>query len=127
VRSEFPKLRIVSLCQPEDQGYFHQTFSSSEPQEKKAAITRLIVSVDLLLHAKKFAGSITTAPSVFIMKLRYAEPTVVAVDCSKDTLESVLTLPIDSRAAISAERKNTRGQEKCVNLSHVPDSACTFN
>lgn len=111
VRSEFPKLRIVSLCQPEDQGYFHQTFSSSEPQEKKAAITRLIVSVDLLLHAKKFAGSITTAPSVFIMKQRYAEPTVVAVDCSKDTLESVLTLPIDSRAAISAERNNTRGQE----------------
>lgn len=102
VRTEFPELRIVSLCQPEDNGYYHQTFSSSEPQAKKAAIIRLIISVDLLLHAKKFAGSITTAPSVFIMKQRLAEPTVVAVDCAKEALESVLPLSIDSRDAISA-------------------------
>lgn len=103
VRSEFPHLHIVSLCQPEDQGYSHQAFSSSEPKAKKAAIIRLIVSIDLLLHARKFVGSITTGPSVFIMKQRYAVPTVVAVDCEKEALESVLTLPIDSRAAISAE------------------------
>ena len=107
VRSEFPHLHIVSLCQPEDQGYSHQAFSSSEPKAKKTAIIRLIVSIDLLLHARKFAGSITTGPSVFIMKLRCAESTVVAVDCSKEALESVLTLPIDSRAAISAGSMNT--------------------
>ena len=107
VRSEFPELRIVSLCQPEDKGYYHQSFSSLEPQEKKAAIIRLIASVEILLHARKFAGSITTGPSVFIMKLRCAESTVVAVDCSKEALESVLTLPIDSRAAISAGSMNT--------------------
>ena len=104
VWSEFPELRIVSLCQPEDKGYYHQTFSSSEPQEKKAAIIRLIASVDILLHARKFAGSITTGPSVFIMKQRCADPFVMAVDCAKETLESVLNLPIDIRAAISAER-----------------------
>ena len=63
----------------------------------------LIVSIDLLLHAKKLAGSITTGPSVFIMKQRYAEPSVIAVDCAKEMLESALTLPIDSRAAISAD------------------------
>ena len=107
VRSEFPELRIVSLCQPEDKGYYHQSFSSLEPQEKKTAIIRLIASVEILLHARKFAGSITTGPSVFIMKLRCAESTVVAVDCSKEALESVLTLPIDSRAAISAGSMNT--------------------
>lgn len=99
----FPKLRIVSLCQPEDQGYSHQAFCIAAPQSKRAAIIRLIVSIDLLLHAKKFAGSITTGPSVFIMKQRYAEPSVIAVDCAKEMLESALTLPIDSRAAISAD------------------------
>lgn len=103
VRSEFPQLRIVSLCQPEDQGYSHQAFCIAAPQSKRAAIIRLIVSIDLLLHAKKFAGSITTGPSVFIMKQRYAEPSVIAVDCAKEMLESALTLPIDSRAAISAD------------------------
>ena len=103
VRSEFPQLRIVSLCQPEDQGYSRQAFCIAAPQSKRAAIIRLIVSIDLLLHAKKFAGSITTGPSVFIMKQRYAEPSVIAVDCAKEMLESALTLPIDSRAAISAD------------------------
>ena len=93
----------LSLCQPEDQGYSHQAFCIAAPQSKRAAIIRLIVSIDLLLHAKKFAGSITTGPSVFIMKQRYAEPSVIAVDCAKEMLESVLTLPIDSRAAISAD------------------------
>ena len=101
-RSEFSKLRIVSLCLPEDQGYSHQTFCMAAPQSKRAAVIRLIVSVDLLLHAKKFAGSITTGPSVFIMKQRCAEPSVVAVDCAKEMLESVLTLPICQRAALSA-------------------------
>lgn len=114
VRSEFPELRIVSLCQPEDKGYNHQTFCTSEPQEKKAAIIRLIVSVDLLLHARKFAGSITTGPSVFIMKQRYAEPTVVAVDCAKEALELVLTLPIDCRAAISAESMFSTSWYSCL-------------
>ena len=104
VRSEFPQLRIVSLCQPEDQGYSHQAFCIADPPSKKAAIIRLIVSIDLLLHAKKFAGSITTGPSVFIMKQRYAEPSVIAVDCAKEMLESVLTLPIDQRAALSANK-----------------------
>ncbi len=103
VRSEFPQLRIVSLCQPEDQGYSHKAFCTSGPLEKKTAIVRLIVSIDLLLHASKFVGSITTGPSVFIMKQRCAEPSVVAVDCSRDALESVLSLPIDHRAAISAK------------------------
>ena len=104
VRSEFPQLRIVSLCQPEDQGYSHQAFCIADPPSKRAAIIRLIVSIDLLLHAKKFAGSITTGPTVFIMKQRYAEPSVIAVDCSKEMLESVLTLPIDQRAALSANK-----------------------
>ena len=105
VRSEFPQVRIVSLCQPEDQGYSHKAFCTSSPLEKKSAIVRLIVSIDLLLHASKFVGSITTGPSVFIMKQRCGEPSVAAVDCSKETLGSVLTLPIDHRAAISEESK----------------------
>lgn len=102
VRSEFPHLHIVSLCQPEDQGYNHKAFCTADPQEKRSAIVRLIVSADLLLHAKKFVGSITTGPSVFILKQRHAEPTVIAADCAKEALASVLTLPIDQRAALSA-------------------------
>ena len=112
VRNGFPNLHIVSLCKPQDQGYDHKAFCTSGPQEKRAAIIRLIVSVDLLLHAKKFVGSITTAPSVYIMKQRYTEPSVIAVDCAKELLESVLTLPIDQRAAISADKMLTPVKHK---------------
>ncbi len=102
IKSEYPQLRIVSLCRPGEQGYNHQSFTASGQQEKKSAISRLLVSVDILLHAKKFSGSITTGPSVFILKQRLAEPSVQAVDCADEMLPSVLTLTVDRRAAISA-------------------------
>ena len=101
VRNEFPQLRIVSLCRPEDRGYCHHTFCTSDPKEKRAAIIRLIVSVDLLLHARRFVGSITTGPSVFVMKQRVDDPLVQAVDCPKKDMASSLCLTIDVRAAIS--------------------------
>ena len=103
VRSVFPQLRIVSLCQPGEEGYYHQQFSALDPQEKKAGIIRLLVSVDIMLHAHKFSGSITTGPSVFIMKQRLSDANVQAVDCAKEQFSSVLTLTIDRRANISAE------------------------
>lgn len=59
------------------------------------------ISVDLLLHSRSFVGSITTGPSVFIMKLREDDPFVQAVDCPKTDLASSLSLTIDVRAAIS--------------------------
>ena len=103
VRSVFPQLRIVSLCRPGEEGYYHQQFSALDPQEKKAGIIRLLVSVDIMLHAHKFSGSITTGPSVFIMKQRLSDANVQAVDCAKEQFSSVLTLTIDRRANISAE------------------------
>lgn len=103
IRSDFPQLRIVSLCQPEEQGYNHKLFSSQSMQERKSAIIRLLISVDILLHAEKFSGSITTGPSVFVMKQRMAEASVQAADCTKEMLPSVLTLTIGRRASISAK------------------------
>jgi hypothetical protein len=56
-----------------------------------------------MLHAHKFSGSITTGPSVFVMKQRLSDANVQAVDCAKEMFSSVLTLTIDRRAAISAK------------------------
>ena len=63
---------------------------------------RLLISVDLLLAARQFVRSITTGPSVFIMKVRSDDTAVRAVDSPSHQLKSVLTLTIDRRAAISA-------------------------
>ena len=52
------------------------------PQEKKESIIRLLFSVDILLHSSAFVGSITSGPSVFVMKVRVDDPYVTAIDCS---------------------------------------------
>lgn len=101
VRSEFPQLHILSLCQPHESGYYHQEFDLLAPQEKKESIIRLLTSVDILLRSKDFRGTITSGPSVFIMKVRAGEPSVTAIDCPREMLPDCLSLTIDKRAAIS--------------------------
>ena len=101
VRNEYPQLHIVSLCQPQETGYHHQKFELLTPQEKKESIIRLLVSVDILLHCSAFVGTITSGPSVFLMKVRADDPCVTAIDCPQDMLPDCLTLTIDARAVIS--------------------------
>ena len=101
VRSEFPQLHILSLCQPHESGYYHQEFDRLAPQEKKESIIRLLTSVDILLCSKAFRGTITSGPSVFIMKVRAGEPSVTAIDCPREMFPDCLSLSIDKRAAIS--------------------------
>ena len=101
VRNEFPQLRIVSLCQPHETGYHHQAFEHLSPQEKKESIIRLLISVDILLQCCAFVGTITSGPSVFLMKVRADDPCVTAIDCPQDMLPDCLTLNIDARADIS--------------------------
>ena len=104
-RSDFPELHFASLCQPTEHGYDHQAFCKSDSQQKREAITRLILSVDLLFRSHSFVGSITTGPSVFVMKTRGGDPRVEAVDCPASLLREALSLTIDRRAAISSSAR----------------------
>lgn len=106
LHDEYPQVQFLTLCQPEEKGYLHKAFGQKSPQSRQKAIIRLIVSADVLLASRSFMGSITTGPSVFIMKLRLDDPLVQAVDCPKKDLASSLSLPIGNRAAIS--KKNLR-------------------
>ena len=101
LQADYPQLRLVTLCQPKETGYHHREFCKLTPQKRKEAIIRLLISVNLLLDRRSFVGSITTGPSVFVMKLRADDPLVQAVDCPKEKLASTLSLTIDARAAIS--------------------------
>ena len=109
----YPNIRLLTLCRPEERGYLHKAFSHKSPKSRQEAIVRLLISVDLLLHSRSFVGSITTGPSVFIMKLREDDPFVQAVDCPKTDLASSLSLTIDVRAAISKRFLSHTGSECC--------------
>jgi hypothetical protein len=104
VRNEFPHVRILSLCQPDETGYYHQVFTRLSPQEKKESVIRLLASLDILLHSRAFVGTVTSGPSVFLMKVRVDEPCITAIDCPHNMLTHSLVLNIDERAAISANR-----------------------
>jgi len=101
LQANYPYVQFLTLCQPEERGYHHKDFCKQSPENRKDAIVRLIISVDLQLKCHSFVGSITTGPSVFVMKLRVDDPLVQAVDCPKEDLASSLSLTIDTRAAIS--------------------------
>ena len=62
---------------------------------------RLLTSVDILLQCCAYVGTITSGPSVFLLKVRADDPCVTAIDCPQDMLPDCLTLNIDERAAIS--------------------------
>jgi len=100
-REDYPTLQLSTLCQEDETGYHHKQFCQEDSQNKKRAITRLLISVDLLLCGRSFVGSITTGPSVFVMKLRHGDPQVQAIDCPWEELPSVLRLPLYARAKIS--------------------------
>lgn len=97
----FPHLCLSTLCQENEMGYYHEQFCQEDFQSKKKAIVRLIISVDILLSCHSFVGSITTGPSIFIMKLRHKDPRVLAIDCPKEELSSALQQTINIRSAIS--------------------------
>lgn len=100
-KEDFPRLNLLTLCQQHQVGYHHKQFCQGDDHSKTDAISRLIISVDLLLSSSSFTGSITTGPSVFIMKLRHSDPRVQAIDCPPGDLPSVLRLPLYARARIS--------------------------
>lgn len=108
LQAEYPTLKFASLCQPQENGYRHAEFCKQPSMERHSAIVRLLASVDFLLKSRLFVGSITTGPSVFIMKLRAGQTSVLAVDCPQEELPFALTQTIDVRAEISKRNMRRR-------------------
>lgn len=95
-----PKIQWLTLCQTDEQGYVNSAFTKTSAEEKHKAMTRFLATMQLLMHCRLFVGSITTGPSVFLMKMRF--PAIHAVDCPKELLPSLLFTDIGTRARISS-------------------------
>lgn len=101
LRTEAPDHHWLTLCQPDERGYDHKQFVAKDPDFKRRNITKLLVSVQILMDASSFIGSITCGPSVFLMKLKYPED--AAIDCAPEKLKDVLPLDIVRRGAVARE------------------------
>lgn len=101
-----PNTRWLTLCSPEEKGYVNSTFMQNTGLQKKAQILRLMASMQILLNSSYFVGSITTGPSLFLLKILY--PNVLPADCAPDNLKNAITLPIAERSKIMREYIKTQ-------------------
>lgn len=101
-----PNTRWLTLCSPEEKGYVNSAFMQNTRSQKKEQITRLMASMQILLNSGYFVGSITTGPSLFLLKMLY--PNVLPIDCAPEKLKSAIALPIAERSKIMQEYINSQ-------------------
>lgn len=95
-----PDRSWYTLCQPEEKGYVNSTFTRQLGASKAEQMTRFLASMELLIRADHFVGSITTGPSLFVLKRLY--PRITLMDCSPEQFTQAICLPIGARGAMAS-------------------------
>lgn len=103
-----PGTRWLTLCSPDERGYVNSAFMQNTGSQKKTQILRLMASMQILINSGYFIGSITTGPSLFLLKTLY--PNVVPADCAPENLKKAIVLPIAERSRIMQEYINSQFQ-----------------
>lgn len=101
LQASYPDIHWYTLCTPEEQGYVNSSFTRTESGRKRQQMTRFLASMQVLLRSTRFIGSITTGPSLFVLKRLY--PRIRLVDCAPDRFMEAITLPIPERGRLAEE------------------------
>lgn len=99
LQTEAPDVRWLTLCQPEEQGYVNSSFTRSDVSVKRRQMVRFLASMQALMRARPFIGSITTGPSLFLLKVQY--PHGVPADCRLEDFSRLCVFPIAERGRFS--------------------------
>ena len=100
LQSAAPERSWYTLCQPSEAGYVNSSFSQQQGDGKAKQMTRFLCSMQLLLEADHFVGSITTGPSLFILK--QLNPRITLMDCDAERFKQAICLPITERGNLAA-------------------------
>ena len=100
VLAEAPDIRWHTLCLPDEQGYVNSAFARTAAADKRARMLRFLASVEVLRQARPFVGSVTTGPSLFLLKLAW--PHGIPADCRPEDFPAVCRLPIAGRSELAA-------------------------
>ncbi len=101
VQSLAPDIRWYTLCDSGEKGYVNSAFTQTTKELKQKQMTRFLSSIQLLMNASIFTGSITTGPSLFLLKKFY--PDISPADCLLEDFPQAATLPIPGRSQMAAE------------------------
>lgn len=66
IKMEYPNWTFYTLCDPDEQGYFHAEFISEDPNKKKEKLIRLFASMDILAKSFSFIGTFSSNPGMFL-------------------------------------------------------------
>ena len=94
-----PENNWYTLCEDGEGGYVNKAFSRQIGNVKRLQMIRFIASMQILMQSSVFVGSITTAPSLFLLKLFY--PNHCPIDCSTEAFERIVSLRMDERCRMA--------------------------
>ena len=95
-----PEICWHTLCTPLENGYVNSNFTQTREEEKKNQMWRFLASIEILLRSSLFIGSITTGPSLFLLKVLF--PTnAFPIDCPLENFRNIALLHLKKRVKIS--------------------------
>ena len=96
-----PDIHWYTLCSPNEQGYVNSAFTQTTKELKQKQMARFLCSIQLLMDASVFIGSITTGPSLFLLKKFY--PEINPADCLLKDFPQASVLPIPGRGRVATK------------------------
>lgn len=99
LQEKYPEVHWLTLCSSGEKGYVNNSFSSKMGELKLEQMVRFIASIEILMKASLFIGTITAGPSFFLLKLFY--PNHFPIDCSPEEFEELANLRMVERCKIA--------------------------
>lgn len=94
-----PQIKWFTLCTEKEKGYVNREFSHAAKELKETRMKRFLVSMQILMEAEHFIGTITTGPCMFLFKYMY--PHITVMDYDKDKLDEIIGTPIEKRVELT--------------------------
>lgn len=94
-----PTVTWHTLCDPAERGYVNAAFTHTAAADKRQRMTRFLATMQLCRCARCFIGSITTGPSLYL--LRILGQRAVPIDCDADVLPTIFTRNIAERSRVA--------------------------
>lgn len=79
-QAQFPELEVVTLCTPQEQGYFQEAFLALTPEDKVRSLRRLIAEVLIATRSAVFVGLYRSNVSLTVTALHPRAEDCASVD-----------------------------------------------
>jgi hypothetical protein len=99
VSKTYTDFNWYTLCDVNERGYVNSSFVNQKKESKKKQMFRFLSSIQIMLNSTFFIGSITTGPSLFLLKGKF--PDIYPMDCSIEDFNKLISLYISERSSAS--------------------------